>query len=412
MQLNKNAIVLVLVVVVASCGRFHKDSGHHDEPHRKCEEREHSDHGDRKEGGRRLTIAPEAVRALGIETARVVRRDVSRTLRLSGQIEFDQNALVHVSPRVASRVVVVRRLLGDDVRKGDVLAELDSLKLGELKLSFLEARTELQLAATTLARQERLRKSKITSEREYLAAKAAHLRARMRLSSKHEMLHLLGLNDDEIRAIRYGAHAPSCLLLRAPIGGRIIRKHLAPGELVRPSDKAYTIADLRKVWAQVDITEDALARVRKGMTARVFARAYPGTSFRGVLTLISSSADAKTRTLFARIVVENHTHAGRRFPLRDKMFVEAELALDGPGKGKLELVVPETAVVRHQSGYLVFVEKGRGVYEARAVVLGARVAGRVAILSGLRGDETIVVVGTFALKSLYAKQLLGGGHSH
>ncbi|MCA9524633.1 MAG: efflux RND transporter periplasmic adaptor subunit [Myxococcales bacterium] len=417
---------LALLVAFSAFGCWRAPAGSEEHDHRGDDDRERhgtkqrrgpdggdeGDHEHHKQKTRLVHLAPAAIVSLRLETAPVAERRVAQRLRLKGQIEFDRNALVHVSPRVASRVVKVHKLLGEDVEKGEILAELDSIPLGELKLRFLEARTELQLAATVLARQQRLHKSRITSERELLRARSAHARARMRLQGAHEMLHLYGLTDSEIRTIRYGAHQPSRIALRAPIGGRIIHKRLAPGELIKPGDKAYIVADLRSVWAQVDITEGDLAKVRRGMRARVFARAYPGHWFAGELSLISSSADPQTRTLVGRIVVKNRTVGSRRFPLRDKMYIEVELSLGADDGGPRQLVVPETAIQRYRDGYIAFVEREPGTYEVRPVTLGGRFGGRVAVTGGLRLAERVVTVGTFVLKSEYAKNQLGGGHSH
>lgn len=393
-------IVFCFAVITPSCRKHEAEHKEHEEQRRKKKDQE------------RVKLSAKAIKVLGLKTVRVEQRGLRSVLRLTGQIEFNKNTLVHVSPRVSGRVVKVHKLLGEDVLKGDVLAELDSVALGKLKLKFLEAQTELKLAATTFAREKRLRTQKITSEREYLLAQATLARARMRLNSAHEILHLMGLSEKEIRAIRYGAHQYTRVILRAPMSGRIIGKQLANGELINPGDKAYTVADLAEVWAQVDITEGDVAGVFRGMEARVFARSYPGHWFPGKIALISSSADPQTRTLRGRIAVKNTSLGKRRFPLRNKMYIEAEIFLQKRGQERKLLVVPQVAVQRYKTGYIVFVEEKPGEYEVRPVVLGDVFAGRVAISTGVRLGEKVVTNGAFSLKAEYAKNELGGGHSH
>lgn len=347
-----------------------------------------------------VRLAPEAVETIGLRTAAVERRPLAAEIRATAVIEPNEYALAHVSPRIAGRAIRVWAVLGEEVEEGDVLAELDSIELGQKKAAFLKAKASLDVVRRDFDREKRLFGKKISSEKEFLDAKGEFERAQATYRAAREALRLVGLSDGAIDEIRWGgkeeplSHFP----LVAPFGGTVIERHITLGELITPEEKRFTIADLSTVWILLNVYEKDLARVRVGQAVRIQVDSFPGETFEGTVTYLASVLDSETRTAEARVEVPN---ADRR--LRPGMFARAVVAM--PDEESLEaLVVPEEAIQRTEGRKISFVAEGEGAYRMREVEVGRRVDGAVEIRSGLEEGERIVTQGAFYLKSELEKE--------
>lgn len=396
------AWMLILGLAVGACA---KDPA---EPH--AEER-----GEDEEGGEEphdegiVELTPEMAERIEIRTAQVSMRKLATELQTTGRIDFEQDRLAHVSPRIPGRVERVLADLGADVRKGQELVVIDSVELGRAKADYLLAKADEDLARQNLEREQGLFAERISSEREMLAAKAAHFEAVARLRNAEGTLRLYGLSDDSIHAMTYESSQTSLLPVRAPLAGRVVEKHVTVGELVTPERSLFTIADLGHVWVWIDVYERDLGNVHLEDDVALAVDAYPGDEFGGKVTYVSDSVDPDTRTVRARIDVENPGHR-----LRPGMF--ARVTLSDPHASRAErtagLVAPAGAIQRDGDQSIAFVSVGGNRFERRRVELGRRTGDFVEVLSGLEVGDEVVVEGAFLLKSEASKEEMGAGHEH
>lgn len=366
----------------------------------------HADEHSEDEG--HLTLTPEALRTLEIKTAPVELRALGNEIRTTAVIEPDQTRIAHVSPRIPGRAIDVKAILGDRVTKGQVLAELDSIELGQSKADYLKAKANLQVARADFQREDRLYKKQISSEKEYLDAKGEFLRSEAEMNSARETLRLLGLTDKEIDNLAWGAgkHPPSHFPLLAPFDGTVVEKHIVPGELVKPEDKPYVIADLSHLWIQLDIYEKDLRWVNTGKEVTVNVDTYPDIQFKGTVTYISDILDESTRTAKARVEVDNHDRK-----LKPGMFAAARITTPSTGT-KDVLSIPSSAVQQIRGKPAAFVAEDENSYELRSIMLGPESGEFVEVISGLEPGEKVVTTGGFYLKSLLLKEEMGEGHAH
>ena len=115
-----------------------------------------------------VRLGPDAIQTIGLQTAPVTVQELIRELATTAIIKPNEYRIAHVSPRIPGKAVEVYAKLGDDVGKGAVLAELDSLELGEKKAAFLRAETDLNVARRNYDRERALYAKQISSERDYL----------------------------------------------------------------------------------------------------------------------------------------------------------------------------------------------------------------------------------------------------
>ncbi len=347
------------------------------------------------EAGNLKLSAEDAARA-GIKLEAVAPRASTDSVTVTATIRANQDRIARVAPRIEGRIVQVAAKLGDSVKAGQALATLDSVSIGETQASLLNAQNSQRLAQADFKRAESLAAEEIIPQRDFLRARSELEKAAAEVRAAENKLRLLGGSS------KAGGTAASTFPLLAPLSGTVIQKKAVVGELGMPSDAMFTIANLSTLWIEANLTEDLLAKVRLGASAVVTVNAYPTETFPGRVTYIASVLDKETRTVPARIEVDNTS--GR---LKPEMFASASIETGG---SKLDVLsVPDAAIVLMQGLPNVFVAE-HGGYEARPVELGAKLSGRTIVKSGVTSGESVVTAGTYALKARMLKSQIGDAH--
>lgn len=200
-----------------------------------------------------------------------------------------------------------------------------------------------------------------------------------------------------------GAQSRATFPVPAPLAGVVIERKAVLGELAKPDEPLFTVADLSTVWVEADIPEAQIARVRVGAEARARVAAFPEETFAGKVNHLGAVLNKETRTVKAIIQLDN-----ARGLLRPQMFASVSIRTGGERK---VLAVPEGAVTLVRGLPTVFIEEAAG-FEARPVELGERFNGRVVVKSGIRPGELVAHEGVYALKARLLKGQLGDGHGH
>lgn len=353
-----------------------------------------------------VAIGAAAQRTIGLKTETAHQGTVAGLLTTTAIIKPNEYRLVHVSPRIPGKAIKVEAQLGDLVKPGQTLAELDSIELGGRKADYLRAKANLDVDRRNYARESLLYRREISSEKEYLDAKGAFERSEAGFQSAREALKLVGLSDREISSLawsRLGGSPLSYFPLTASLPGTVIERHITVGELIRPDQTVFTLADLSSVWVLIDVYEKDLGKVAVGDSAQISIDAYPSQTFEGKVGYISNIVNSETRTAPARVVIPNPE--GR---LRPGMFATVRLSLRAAATAGA-LIVPAAAVQRINNRPAVFVEQRLGVFAPRFVALGNATDREAEIMSGLSAGERVATTGSFYLKSALLKEEIGGG---
>jgi cobalt-zinc-cadmium efflux system membrane fusion protein len=354
-----------------------------------------------KSGRDLLHLSADAIKTINLRSEPAEAGDLGEELTTTAVIKPDEYRMAHVSPRIPGKAVEVFAKLGDNVSKGQALADLDSLELGQQKAAFLRGKADLQVAERNYTREKNLYAKQISSERDYLAAKGEFERSEAAYRQSREALRLLDLPDSAIARISWGGadNRLSLFPLLSPFSGTVIGRHLTVGEQVRPDETVFTIADLDTVWIGVAIYQRDLGRVAVGDSAVVAVDAYPGEVFRGRIAYISNSLDPATRAADARVEIDNRQHR-----LRLGMFATAQIAPRPLGNQQRAAVVPLSAVQRVGDKSMVFIEQQPGIYLPRQVSVGATSDNKMQVTSGLKPGDRVVTSGSFYLKSMLLRQ--------
>jgi RND family efflux transporter MFP subunit len=319
-----------------------------------------------------IKVSPERAQLLGIRSVPVGSGFTAGTVHTVGRVAIDERRREVVQTRYEGYIEKLYvDFTGKPVRKGQPLLAIYSPELVAAQKEYVVA----------VGAQGRLGDSSVPGVAKGGAEMAEAARQRLRA---------LGLGPEDIAALDKTGTARRTVTVDSPVSGIVVQKLAVEGMKVSPADRLYEIADLSHVWILAEVYEKDLGTVRVGAPVRVSLSSPTGGDWRGIVSFVSPTVKPDTRTVEARIDVDNHGGA-----LKPDMFVDVSLE----GTSAAALTVPDTAIIPTGERTLVFVDKGDGQYEPREVALGARVAGGYEIRRGLSAGERVVVSANFLLDS-------------
>lgn len=405
--MNKKGIIIGVILAVALASGFYyrfthlatgageeKTQNEVAEPKGKSEGK---DEGGKEDAPKTVSMTLETQKEFGVVVAAAGKERLADAISVTGKVEVNGDRIAHVSPRIPGKIASVKASLGETVASGQALTMLDSVELDEAINRYLQAKAKLSLAKNNLERVNALVEKKIAARKDILQAETDYQMTSSELHADQERLALYGLSPAGLDG---AGHTRQLLPVRSPLGGVITEKHAIVGELADPAKNLYTVADLSSVWVMVDINEKDLAKVRKGQEAIVQVGAFPDLNFPGRISHIADVVDDATRTVKARIEVQN---TGRK--LKPEMFASVELTL--PADAPPVLAVPEDALQDLEGRKVVFVTANGTEFEPRPLELGRASGGQVEVTGGLKEGERYAVKGGFLLKSELKKGELG-----
>lgn len=343
-----------------------------------------------------IKLSAEEAQRAGLQVQALQPQAQANVVTVTATIRANQDHVAHVAPRVEGRLTQVVAKLGDQVRAGQTLAVLDSVALGEAQSAYQQTQASHRVAQGDFDRASKLVAEEIIPQKDYLRAQAELEKSRAELRAAEDKLRLLGASPQG------GGRASASFELRSPLAGTVIEKKATIGELAGPEASLFTVADLSRVWIEANLSEDLLARVRVGAPASVTVAAYPGERFAGKVSFIAGVLDKDTRTVGARIEVDNQD--GR---LKPEMFATASIQT---GQTKEDVLsVPDAAVLLLQGQPTVFVREKDG-YEPRPVEPGDKLGGRTVLKSGVQPGDEVVTAGAYALKARLLKSQISDEH--
>ena len=325
-----------------------------------------------------------------LKVAEVIQADVSDTLRVAGQIDFDEKALTRIGASVTGRVTQIQAQLGDVVNKGDVLAQINSSELSSSQLAYLRARSEMELHRRNVERAKTLFAADVISAAELQRRESEYEIAAAETRAAQDQLRVLGVNPKSIERLANTGAIDSVSSVMATIKGVVVEKKIATGQVVQPSDVLFSVANLSRVWAVAQVPEQQVSQVKEGQSVLIEVPALNHQSLVGKLIYVGQIVNPDTRTVLVRTELDNKD--GRLKPsMLATMLIESTPLP--------RLVVPATAVVREDDADHVFVQQSEGVFRLTPVTLGPDHKGQRVVLDGLQPGVRVVFDGAFHLNN-------------
>jgi RND family efflux transporter MFP subunit len=330
-------------------------------------------------GANTIFIDPQRQQLIGVRSEPAAMRPLVKEIRAAGKVAYDETKVTHIHTKISGYIEqVLVDYVGKVVKAGDPLFTIYSPDLVATQEEYLlSLRASRQFAASSF---------------EGVAARTNSL-----LEAARRRLELWDITPAQISAIEREGKARRDLTIYSPVSGVVTeRAAYHHGRFVNPEMDLYTIVDLSTVWINGDVYEYELPFIKTGLNADIEFPYNGGpynagrTTLRGKITFVYPYLEEKTRTAKIRFAFTNPN-----FVLKPDMFVNVKLKINLGNK----LVVPEDAVLDTGTEQYVFVDKGNGYFEPRAVKLGPEAGGYHAIEGGLEAGERVVTAANFILDS-------------
>jgi RND family efflux transporter MFP subunit len=333
-----------------------------------------------------IHVSSDKQQLIGVQYGAASFTTGTETIRAVGRVTQDETKLTRVQTRVEgwiSKTFV--DYTGQLVKKGDPLLTIYSPEM-------LASEEELLLA---LRARDQMKAGPV---------KEAWGNSELLLEATRRRLQLFDLSPEQIDQVERTGKPIESITLFSPASGYVTARNAYPSQRVTPDTELYTLTDLSRVWIMADIFEADLARIHEGQSALVTASSGEVPPFNARVTNVQPQVDPQTRTMKVRLEAANPS-----LRLKPDMFVNVQFVLTGAPK----LTVPAGAVMDSGTKQTVYVDRGNGYLEPRAVQIGARLGDRIEIVAGLKPAERIVTSGTFLIDSESRMQVTAAPeHSH
>lgn len=267
----------------------------------------------------------------------------------------------NIVPQTGGRITSIKVEIGDFVKEGQVLAEID--------------RSQLQQAQLSLRNQE------------------------VELARLRSLYEAGGLSKSDLDAIELQYNVTKTqvdnllenTVLLSPINGVVTARNYDVGDICSVASPIFTVEQIVPVKLLVAISESDYSKVKKGDSVEITADAVPEKTFYGKINRIYPTIDPATRTFTVEVVVQNNYRT-----LRPGMFVRASVNFGVNNN----VVIPDVAIVKQQGSgeRFVYVLNEDGTVTYQKVVLGRRMGAEFEVLEGLADGATIVTGGQIRLK--------------
>ncbi len=300
-----------------------------------------------------LRLSREARDILDLRTSEVAERPGESRWFAYATIQSPWNSHALVSPQLAGRIVKVHVQPGESVQRGQLLAELDSQELQQLRLELLTAKNKHDLLTDSESRLTSAAKAGAVAGQQVLDAQNQAAQAMNALDVAKRQWLALDLSQERLEAILDGKNEQPLLLpVRSPIDGSVAHADLSLGKIVDPKEHVFEVVDLRTVWLRIQILEKDLSRIQLGQTLSLSLTAHPGRTWTAKIDKLGSALDATTHLAAAWATLTNPTDELSRF--MPGMTGQAQL---GETHSALRISVPASAVLRDGAERFVLVEQ-------------------------------------------------------
>ena len=298
-------------------------------------------------------------------------------LELTGEVTFDQTAVVNLTSLVTGLADDVKVQLGDYVQKGQVLATIRTNDLLDLQKELSTNIAEANVAQKQYDVAKDLETKGINSQKEVLEAEQNLNKENADVEAFKKELAIIG-----------GDASGNVVIVRSPITGYIVERHVNPNQNVEKQDQnvgqepMFVISDLKKVWVMANVYEADIEKVKVGETVDISTIAYPDKIFKGIINNVSNVLDPINKTMKVRVVLNN-----ANIELKPEMF--AKVILDYKQKNEVPCIPHESVVFDDNKTYVV-VYHSREKLEVRQIDLYPTHEKVLYVRSGLNAGETII----------------------
>lgn len=426
---------------------------HKEEEHKEGEEAGHKDEHGHEEKEGQVEVTKDQLKGLDLKTITVSENSIPKYLKTSGEIEENENFTTHVNSRLSGRVTLINKSVGEYVKKGQILALVESKEIANIQSELLENQSKISFLQTELKNRDKVTNASVSQQQKYIDflkqtydrqlklfkddisprknveeadknLKTAILeKEKIRLEAetgKQQLrgeintlniqseritkeLQLYNFSSAQIQQLITNRKLNTSITIFSPASGLISQRHISLGEVVDTEKEIFTIIDPSSVWVFANVYEKDLGLIEMGQPAYFVTRGLTKSRYNAVVNYVTPQVSDETRTTKVRLTVSDNTNV-----LRKGMFADVFINI---GKGNPAITVPKESIQRVENKEVVYVKKDETVYQATPIITGLSDDKSVEVKSGLKKGEKVVTKGSFTLKAISQKGEMGH-HEH
>jgi cobalt-zinc-cadmium efflux system membrane fusion protein len=290
-----------------------------------------------------------------------------------------------VSAPQAGIITKLNAAIGDNVKKGEVLVELNSPDLLSMQRLYLKALSELQQGSFLYQRDKKLVQAGVIAERRWQETQAQYNAFASEADEHKQLLESAGMTTSEIAQLSKSHHLSSQLHLHAPITGVIMERMAVAGERIDGSSPIYRVSVLNELWLEINIPQERISSLKVGDAVQI-----ENTDITAKISLLGQSVNPENQTVLARAIIKGNQstiRSGQRLNIQIIQASESPI-----------FKIPNTAIAQNEGKSFVFVRNKNGFAVTPITVIGKQ--GEESIISGeLSANDDIAIQGAVALKA-------------
>jgi cobalt-zinc-cadmium efflux system membrane fusion protein len=342
-----------------------------------------------------IMITPEIQKQTKNEVVKY--QDIGETLMIPGRLETQNRKLAKIGSPITGRVSDLYVSLGDVVKKGQVLARVNSIELTQTQLTLIKSTQLIGLKTKAVERAKLLFEADVISKAEMLRIENELDAVKADYRASRDQLMVLGMNEKALEKLESSGQINSYGDVISRFDGIIISRAINLGQIVNPQDNLFYVADLSKLWGVANIPEQQASFIQKDEVVTIEIPALENKKIEAKIIFEGNIVDPETRTVLVRTEIDNQS-----LTLKPDMLISMYIQ----AKKVSRLAVPNAAIVRENDKNYVFIQNSPKTYRLREVQLGQKDGNLITILSGLAEGETIISDGAFHLNSERKKKEL------
>ncbi|MFA5985413.1 MAG: efflux RND transporter periplasmic adaptor subunit [Methylococcaceae bacterium] len=290
-----------------------------------------------------------------------------------------------VSASQAGIITKLTAAMGDPVKKGDILAEINSPSLLNLQQQFLRAHNDLSVAQAAFQRDKTLYQDGVIAQRRWQETTSQYYSSQSSVNEAKQLLQISGMSTAAVERLAKNHQLGSTLTIHAPLSGIVLERKAVNGEHVDTLAPLFHLADLHELWLEVSVPQERIASIKLGDLVQI-----ENTPIKAAISLIGQSVSLDNQTVLVRAIIKNATagvFVGQK--------VNAQILQTITGSA---FKAPNTAITQKDGKYFVFVRNERG-FQATDINIIGKHADESIITGNLNLNSEIAISGTVALKA-------------
>ncbi len=330
------------------------------------------------------TLTDEQIKKAGIETGKIVLKQIASTLKVAGKIEVSPRNMVSISVPMGGYLKSTNLLQGMQIKKGQILAVIEDKQFIQMQEDYLMATAKIGYAQAEYERQKELNQSKSSSDKVFQQAQTEYNSLTILVQTYAEKLRFAGIDPANVSA----ANILKSINIYSPISGYVSKINVNIGRYLNPSDVLFEIINPTDIHLTLTIFEKDINKLSIGQSLVAYTNINPTKKHACKVVLLGQS-----------FTENRNTEINCRFINNDKtllpgMYMNADIDI----KNQQANVLPVDAIVSFENKNYVFVDKGNKQYEITEVSIGNNENGFIEITSPTDiNTKNIVVKGAYSL---------------